>query len=98
MSRKPKKIRAGAYEHMGVHILKFSFGWQVQGPLPNWLDVGDTEYLRAPAKTLREIARRLDAHPVETRNLLNPEAGPIKISAADRGGCCDPGTETYWSM
>ena len=35
---------------------------------------------------------------VETRNLLNPDAGPIMIRRSQKGGCCDPGTETYWSM
>jgi len=36
--------------------------------------------------------------PVETSNLLNPKAGKLQISRKNRGGCCDPGTETYWSM
>lgn len=35
---------------------------------------------------------------VETRNILNPDAGPIMIRISQRGGCCDPGTETYHSM
>ena len=34
---------------------------------------------------------------VDTSNLLNPSAGVLKISRKHRGGCCDPGTETYWS-
>lgn len=36
--------------------------------------------------------------PVPTENLLNPKAGRLMIARKDRGGCTDPGTETYWSM
>ena len=36
--------------------------------------------------------------PVETYNMLNRKAGPLTISRKERGGCCDPATETYWSM
>ena len=35
---------------------------------------------------------------VETFNLLNQKAGPVMIARKNRGGCTDPGTETYWSM
>jgi hypothetical protein len=33
---------------------------------------------------------------VLTRSLMNGE--PVEIDAQQRGGVCDPGTETYWSM
>lgn len=33
---------------------------------------------------------------VESRNMLSGEK--IMIRACDKGGCCDPATETYWSM
>lgn len=32
---------------------------------------------------------------VETRNLLNPDAGPIMIRKSELGGVNDPGTERY---
>jgi hypothetical protein len=35
---------------------------------------------------------------VETRNLLNPSAGPIMIRKSELGTCTDPGTETYHCM
>ena len=35
---------------------------------------------------------------VETKNILNPEAGVIMIDRASKGGCTDPGTETYHCM
>jgi len=33
---------------------------------------------------------------VETFNLKNGKK--LMIRASEKGGCCDPGTETYWSM
>ena len=35
---------------------------------------------------------------VETKNILNPSAGPIMIRLSEKGGCTDPGTERYHSM
>jgi len=35
---------------------------------------------------------------VETYNMLDPTHKPIKIRLADKGGCCDPATETYHCM
>jgi hypothetical protein len=35
---------------------------------------------------------------VETFNLLNPQAGKVMIARCQKGGCCDPGTERYWTM
>ncbi len=35
---------------------------------------------------------------VETYSMMDPTRKPIKIRLADKGGCCDPATETYWSM
>lgn len=35
---------------------------------------------------------------IETRNILNPEAGPLMIARRNKGGCTDPGTETYHCM
>lgn len=34
---------------------------------------------------------------VDTYNMLNPSAGPIKIRKSELGGPCDPATETYHS-
>ena len=36
--------------------------------------------------------------PVMTHNILNPAAGEFPIERKAKGGCCDPGTETYHSM
>ena len=33
---------------------------------------------------------------VESTNLMN--GAPIMIPKSQLGGCCDPGTERYWSM
>lgn len=33
-----------------------------------------------------------------TYSMMDPERKPIAIRMADKGGCCDPATETYWSM
>lgn len=33
-----------------------------------------------------------------TYNMLDPDRKPIPIRLADKGGCCDPATETYHSM
>lgn len=33
-----------------------------------------------------------------TYSMMDPDRRPIPIRAADKGGCCDPATETYWSM
>lgn len=33
-----------------------------------------------------------------TTNILNPKAGEIPIALSLKGGCCDPGTETYHCM
>ena len=35
---------------------------------------------------------------VDTINILNPSAGPIKIRKSLKGTCCDPATERYHSM
>ena len=35
---------------------------------------------------------------VETRNILNPEAGVIMIRKSLKGTACDPGTERYHTM
>jgi hypothetical protein len=35
---------------------------------------------------------------VETYNMLDPERRPIKIRKSQKGGCCDPATETYHCM
>lgn len=32
-----------------------------------------------------------------TYSMMDPDRKPIAIRAADKGGCCDPATETYWS-
>lgn len=33
-----------------------------------------------------------------TFSMMDPDRKPIQIRLADKGGCCDPATETYWSM
>lgn len=33
-----------------------------------------------------------------TYSMMDPDRKPIPIRLADKGGCCDPATETYWSM
>lgn len=33
-----------------------------------------------------------------TYSMMDPERKPIAIRIADKGGCTDPATETYWSM
>jgi len=33
---------------------------------------------------------------VEVKNLMN--GSPVMIRKSERGGCCDPSTERYWSM
>jgi hypothetical protein len=35
---------------------------------------------------------------VMTCNILNPAAGKFPIARSLKGGCCDPGTETYHCM
>ena len=50
------------------------------------------------AKVVSEVEFRASEPMVETRNLMNPSAGPIMIRASEKGGCTDPGTERYWAM
>ncbi len=33
-----------------------------------------------------------------TYNMMDPDRKPIPIRLADKGGCCDPATETYHCM
>lgn len=33
---------------------------------------------------------------VEVKNLMT--GAPVQIRKSERGGCCDPSTERYWSM
>lgn len=35
---------------------------------------------------------------VDTYNMLDPERKPIKIPLSQKGGCCDPATESYHCM
>ena len=53
-------------------------------------------------RTLKETEQYLNQvygkEQLKTRNMMNPEAGEVSIDRSDKGGCCDPGTETYWSM
>jgi hypothetical protein len=35
-------------------------------------------------------------HKITVRNLMNGQ--PVEILASQAGSCCDPSTETYWSM
>lgn len=63
------------------------------------VDDGEPEY--NTFKTREAAAKWLLAFgnlQVMTRNILNPDAGEFPISRSEKGGCCDPGTETYHSM
>lgn len=35
---------------------------------------------------------------VDTYNMLDPERKPLKIRLSQKGGCCDPATESYHCM
>jgi fructose-1,6-bisphosphatase/inositol monophosphatase family enzyme len=43
----------------------------------------------------REEFDQLDVM-VEVKNLMSGR--PVQIRKSDRGGCCDPSTERYWTM
>jgi hypothetical protein len=45
-----------------------------------------------------EAVQKIGREKTTTRNILNPGAGEIEIERSAKGGCCDPGTETYHSM
>lgn len=47
--------------------------------------------------TAEELEQARKAGWVPTHNIMNGNKA-VWIRAADKGGCCDPGTETYWSM
>ncbi len=52
-------------------------------------------------QTLREcvaLLEQLGNIEVYTTNILNPKAGRFPIKLSQKGGCCDPGTETYHQM
>lgn len=57
-------------------------------------------YPKAKAKTFNEatdwVVKVWGQEKVESRNLLTGEK--IMVARADKGGCCDPGTERYWAM
>lgn len=64
-----------------------------QGYSVNWNAMRRDDYIVA---TYEEWAA---AEPmVETYNMLDPERRVVMIRASDKGGCCDPATETYRSM
>jgi hypothetical protein len=48
------------------------------------------------ARVIDNETFRRDEPMVETFNMLNGQK--CMIQASLRGGCCDPATETYWSM
>ena len=48
------------------------------------------------ARVIDNEAFRRDQPMVETFNLMS--GGKCMIEASLKGGCCDPATETYWSM
>lgn len=55
---------------------------------------------RNRATRVEEILRNLNNYEVEVTSTL-PGTGTVetvKVHNMDRGGCCDPTTETYWSM
>lgn len=54
--------------------------------------------LTADWQVISTEAFRANEPMVETRNILNPEAGPIMIRISEKGGCTDPGTERYHTM
>lgn len=66
-------------------------------------DVADGfEDIKLRFRTLKETEQYLNQvygkEQLKTRNMMNPEAGEVSIDRSDKGSCCDPGTETYWSM
>jgi len=61
-----------------------------------WVDV-ETRHC-STLTTAIEAINQYGYNEVETRNILNPDFGPIMISLHNKGGCCDPGTERYHSM
>jgi hypothetical protein len=45
-----------------------------------------------------EAIVKVGSETTKTVNILNPEAGEFDISRSEKGGCCDPSTETYHCM
>jgi hypothetical protein len=76
---------------------------RVGGECPWQLQVWD-EHGARPMVWYTSLTRALEAvqkigrEKTTTRNILNPGAGEIEIERSAKGGCCDPGTETYHSM
>lgn len=99
MMRYMRRVANGVYQlnwqGSAVAIIRLK-----QGPYKWVVKVDDVTKLYT--ETLNQAMFWVDNvwgnEPVETYNLLNKQAGPLKIARKNRGGCCDPGTETYWSM
>ena len=76
-----------------------------RGPKGGWSFQSDQPLPRTVAgrsfNTQREALAELDKwgdEPVMTYNMLNREAGEFPIARRQKGGCCDPSTETYHCM
>lgn len=52
--------------------------------------------IRQRTQWARDLLRLINGYTVESTNLMS--GATIHIDARDKGTCCDPGTERYWSM
>ena len=98
MMRYLKRVRSGFYrlEWQGDVV-------EIQrAPVSKVWDVYVNGNLRVAYPTFNQAVNWVDniwgSEEVETYNMLNRAAGPLKIARKNYGGCTDPGTETYWSM
>lgn len=63
------------------------------------IDTIDTGEVFPGKDAHRFVKFRLICNRDEMVTVHNLQSGkPVQISAYDKGGCCDPSTETYWSM
>lgn len=96
------KREAGRYD---VRFCGESFILSNRNASRRWTFEGDLPLPRPVAgkvfRTQREALTALDKwgdEPVMTYNMLNREAGEFPIARRQKGGCCDPATETYHCM
>ena len=107
--RKQLKIKRIKNEH-GTAYIGRPF-WEIEvriqkigsGECPWRLQVWDEDGERMPTfftslTRALEAVQKIGGEMTTTRNILNPGAGRLPIQRSAKGGCCDPGTETYHSM
>jgi hypothetical protein len=85
------KTQAGALRSMAAHNRKLARAHAARSQA----DLGTNDYYTCTDQ------EHYDKHVnvmTTTYNMLDPERKPIAIRKADKGGCCDPATETYHSM